>query len=358
MKKFEKIWPRFWQVVVWGVCFGLFVVGLVAVLVRVSEYDEAVALVPGGVNFLLEVKAGEVPIEWLEGVWGEQGARMAEEGGKVVGLPSGGVVFAYFGMGNEMAFETGDYKGYYLENLRTGENYWRTFRGGWVFEGREDELKELVDMWGEGESLQKNAVWAELKDNLAVGGARLFVFGVGKEVPELWRGMGVVWTGEGVEALTLLERGKVMLGGFGQSREKFKGELFGVVPEGVCYSVGGENLGEQWGWVSEVLGEQAPEVLGWWKGMMMQGGVEEVWAEQGEVVIFDGEVVTESKIWEDGGSEVREDFKKMTSGNARWAALIYPKNCEWELGYVGGFGKVFLEQQVYDDRILTSAKFE
>lgn len=358
----------------------------------VRPYKSLSAVVPYEVDLFFETNGND--FDFLNYLIGSKAERLKNNG---VGFYiKDDEVVLFFKESKTETVKTEDHLGYTLENLLTGEDYWRVRVGGYFAEGNKKALKKyLEDLVNFDERLNDNKDWISLYENLPSGDAGLYFFDTEDEVESFYKATGVSIQknekGLHVSALTLMDKDRVEVFNYGNSRKKWERDLIKYVPEDVCYMIGGEDIVEQFAWTNSLLDQYSPTVKKFTESFLFEMKEKGLpiknlrYDSENEAVFFDSGGIIEGgdgfdylknegyekdlaeDVWFRGVSDLKKGNQKIINDvgeyfypATRWGVMIYPKNCE--SGFMGmdlsGFDKVVLGQQIYNDRILTTLDIE
>lgn len=316
---------------------------------------------PSDLDYIVELKPSNFAEKIVKQKWGEQGAQIAYQNGRIA-VWNSQTIFCRQDGDVIPPLETADYRGITLYNSLAGQDYWQVPRGGWVFESSQNVLRNLVDFWlSDADSLANNSIWQELKSSSMQGDLSWFMLKNPQTETSFWRGSSLVLNSDNLQFLTLLQRAQVKVFGYGQARERYTGTLLSSAPSDAWLVLGGQNLAEQFAQTEQILAQFAPEILEWLKFNFTTPDLvngEQMLAWQGNNPL---NYQVPTNIAQNDFAE--SDFHKFATGSERWVALIYPQQnaqiSAWLKPWIDFTPRlIFVGQQSFDDRILTSLHFE
>lgn len=336
---------------------GLLVVGTAIFYTHQSSNQSLDKFLPSDVEYVVELQPSQYAEELIRARWGEQGTKTAYSHGRIVAWDEQ-TIFCQKNASNLEPTETLHYRGFEIMNLSSGQKYWQVENQGWVFEGEQITLRNLVDFWlTDKNTLANNSTWQELKNNSIQGDLNLFLL----EEDGLWQGTSLTLKNQNIYLLTLLDRLQVCDLGYGQSRVRYIGSLLSSANPGAWLLLGGQDLQEQFAQTKMILQNYYPEI---WYWLEFNFDLPEL-SEGEELLTWTNQTLQNYQVPTNDTQNdfAYADYQKYSNGAERWVALIYPEHytpahsfLDNLLGFSPEF--IYIGGQTFDDRILTTIHFE
>lgn len=362
MQKKKQLIRKIFRVLASVFCLSLLVImGAIFYTYQISN-KSLDKFLPSNAEYVIELKPNNLAENLVKQYWGERGAKLAYRNGRIV-FWNQQTLFCQNSGSSIAPLSTLYYRGFEFQNMLSGENDWQVEKSGWFFSGTQNALRKLVDFWLSNEdNLAQNAIWQELKNSSVQGDLSLFLLQNNSLQADFWQGTSLVLSKNNLQILTLLDRTLVQEFGYGKSRERYLGELLEFAPSDSWLVVGGQNLSEQVAQVAQILAKSSPELSEWIKFNFADLPK---FSEGEQLLSWQGDNFKNMEIAleEPQNDFMSADFARYATGAERWVGLLYPAQnsqaqeiCQQILGFIPRL--IFVGQQAFDDRILTTINFE